>query len=410
MPIGAGNFGRVAVGRLNGPSSDPDRDGIPNPLDIDDDGDLILDDIDSETEGTAAARAQAIRQSQAVHQFEAWTNLSLGGTGATGRAPIVNANATNLSFEQIESGLQAAGQLQIGIGTQYASGELNCGAQEALIYCSPGGTGRIDRTGNPGGAGDPDPQPFPGPPGGPYDPDGDGFGTLPFDPAQHIPAALLLTGAGADQIRAGDLLLVRALGTTPVPGGQPEIELATTLQTVFDTTPALASYTDELGVTHQVSYPYSSSTSLPVVDGPDAGTDVSVRLNFWRPQRRPISGEAGDWIDIGGLQYFAEVFYEAPPFCPQSAYSEPSPNLTPGIGMWGSSTGPLQIPVLGDSAPDQAANPANTFSYTLDLSQCGQTSFDPGQAKGVAFKASFPPLDTHPFNTVQSFYTFKNQP
>jgi hypothetical protein len=42
VPIGAGNFGRVRVKRLKGPGADVDLDGVPAPLDIDDDGDLIL--------------------------------------------------------------------------------------------------------------------------------------------------------------------------------------------------------------------------------------------------------------------------------------------------------------------------------------------------------------------------------
>ena len=44
-PLGAGSFGWVP-GRAHGraaPGTDPDRDGIPNKFDVDDDGDLILD-------------------------------------------------------------------------------------------------------------------------------------------------------------------------------------------------------------------------------------------------------------------------------------------------------------------------------------------------------------------------------
>src|SRR6185369_8449912 len=60
VPIGAGNFGRVLVKKLKGSGSDRDRDGIPTSLDIDDDGDLILDSLDRSTAARAAKAAPPV--------------------------------------------------------------------------------------------------------------------------------------------------------------------------------------------------------------------------------------------------------------------------------------------------------------------------------------------------------------
>jgi hypothetical protein len=58
VPIGAGKFGRV---RSKPPRSrvpgDLDRDGVPNPLDIEDDGDKTLDNLDRTPRGRVRARS-----------------------------------------------------------------------------------------------------------------------------------------------------------------------------------------------------------------------------------------------------------------------------------------------------------------------------------------------------------------
>lgn len=59
VPIGAGAFGLVRSKlRARVVPGDPDLDGVPNPLDVDDDGDLVLDNLDLPTaEGGARASA-----------------------------------------------------------------------------------------------------------------------------------------------------------------------------------------------------------------------------------------------------------------------------------------------------------------------------------------------------------------
>jgi hypothetical protein len=117
---------------------------------------------------------------------------------------------------------------------------------------------------------------------------------------------------------------------------------------------------------------------------------VIVRLTFWRPQRRPIPGETGSWIDIGGLLQHAGIA-DVDKSCPQTAYSNPTAGLSPP-GSGGGDPG------FQDAASDRPASPANTFSYTLNLTQCftspvtdNQTvpgvSFSSGQERGLKFQS-----------------------
>jgi hypothetical protein len=405
VPIGAGNFGRVRSKNTGGGvPGDLDRDGVSDPLDIDDDGDLVLDEFDIDTnplkQGTRAGAASEAQAAQAGGEFNmnSWTDMGGG----------INANAPGVDDADIDAALKAKGRLNLGPGfpppagsAGYTSGELDCGE---LSYCSAGGTGEkeIFQVGLP----DPDL----GPPTEPFPAPGETFGSFdkssPGSPKGFL-TLRLKPNATSDEIRAGDVLIAR---TKTSAGSQ--FEFATTLDDVFATTLALGSYTDELWTTHEVPYP--SPGDLPVVDGPDADSDVEVTLNFWRPQRRSIPEEVppggARWIDIGGLEYFAGVvFGGGGGFCPQNSYSESDPNLSPGTA-----TGPPGGgPVLADSVPDQPANPDNTFTYTINLSQCVASnggSFDPGVPLGANFEVNVPSLDGQPTNLNFVGYSFRLVP
>ena len=111
-------------------------------------------------------------------------------------------------------------------------------------------------------------------------------------------------------------------------------------------------------------------------DGPDADTDVEVTLTFWRPQRRALPDEPGKWIDVGHNVYVPDSrgSLEDPSSfqsgsCPSSAYTETDPNLTPVQAP----DFPLfyeSVSGLEDAADDQPADPANTFTFTLNLNRC----------------------------------------
>jgi hypothetical protein len=382
VPIGAGNFGRVRSKKLGGGApGDRDLDGIADPLDIDDDGDLVLDNFD----GTSTARI-----SQTPNEFDIGTVLGL---------PIydtANANTPGADDARIEETLPRLGVL----GVEVLPGdlaELDCGGsnqipprEEGLVYCSSGGSGRLAENFNP-----PTGPPFPGDPGGPLDPDGDGFGTL--EPGR----GSILHGSNTADIKTGDVLIQR------VTTGGAESQFAATLQYVFATSPALMSYSDTAGNSQTVPYPIAgyqpgppgpgtNDNPFPVAAGSDG--DVVLTVPLWRPQRARISGdpapgpgESGKWTDIGGLRHTVRLSGVGLA-CPPDTLSESDPSLTtsppsPFIsgGAFTDSERPQGQPL------DRPANPANTFTYTFNATKClealGQ-SWSIGQLVGFDFFAT----------------------
>jgi hypothetical protein len=358
IPIGAGVFGRVrSEPPRSHPPGDRDRDGIPDPLDVDDDGDLILDNID---------RSRAARASQ----FEEFMINSLMGVGQFD--PLVNANAGGLTSEQVDAALSRAGILKLEF-VRGDSAELDCGSPQSrrdpnvggLVYCSRGGTGKVAP---------PLSQPFPEC----CDPDGDGFGTFQPQPDLQGGPMVLNHGATTAQIGTGDVLIERL--TT----GGVETQLPASVQYIFATVPALVSYSDGQGNSATISYPVPDGTFFPVAAGPNG--DVIVTMTLWRPQRRPIAGEAClgnappcEWIDMGHLDYGIQSAGKGG--CPQNDLSESDPNLKKGShpSNFGQNSG-----FFTDLASDQPANPANTFTYTVNLTRCLSAfglSFNPGEIR-----------------------------
>jgi hypothetical protein len=367
VPIGARRFGRVRSKppqkRLRG---DLDLDGIPDPLDVDDDGDLILDSLDSSA--TGSARASRVSANPSVGGV---ANLTLELFRA------VNANAAGLTDEQIDAALAGFGSLDLGsVGIQADAGtavELDCGDPDTgLVYCRQNASSgrKLSLFGTPLSA-----VPFPSC----CDPDGDGFGSLDLTtvPGTAPPSGAsydvrLLHGAASTQIRTGDLLIGRA-----TIGGK-KAEFPATLQYVYNTVPALFSYSDEAGNWAAPSYPAAPRApgnrlnGFPVADGPDRDSDIEVTLTLWRPQRKPIPDEAGRWTDIGHQLYAANVVGLADdglpkigPACPEGAYSENDPNLTPARTR-APGFGPA---ALKDSASDRPAD-GSTLRFTLNLTRC----------------------------------------
>ncbi len=380
IPIGARRFGRVRSRRTHrGAPGDRDLDGIPNALDIDDDGDLVLDNF--ERRGRAGAAQSGCTPPCAA-------DLGLASQLELRLEESVNANAGALSLQDLDARLAAFGTLRIGYPHDAAT-ELDCGG---LAYCSRGGSGIVAYTGPPSVT------PANGPPfPGCCDPDGDGFGAMnlaAFDPGSegHPAQFFLAHGATTQQIRAGDVLIERATS-----GGH-ETQFPITLQGVFATVPALVSYSDTAGHSGTVSYPLLPPfTGSPPGPGQPregftvsagAGGDVVLTLIFWRPQRQPIPGEKGTWIDIGHLLYSASPqgagATPGPNFCPQSALSTTDPSLTPaGVPLGGGG--------FRDRAADRAADPANALRLSLDVTQCLAAhglSWQPGQRLEIAIVAT----------------------
>jgi hypothetical protein len=191
-----------------------------------------------------------------------------------------------------------------------------------------------------------------------------------------------------------------------------------TLQFVFATVPTLVAFSDGVAPPRTVSYPvYGYPTPArcpPDCRGPDEGIrgngfpvaarpagdpaagDVVLTFTFWRPQRsripgdpQPQAGASADWIDIGGLVYTAGVT-DIGAFCPQSAFSENDDELAPA-------SGPIHRPGAGgfaDSAASRPAKATNTFTYTLNVTQClaakGLPPWNPGEERGLALSGLGP--------------------
>ena len=108
----------------------------PSVLDIDDDGDLVLDSVD---------RSGAARAAQGGNQlFNTHSDLTVG------LEHTANANAPGATDGQLEAALPAFGRLDLAI-LSGDSAELDCGRPQVrtdptvggLVYCSRGGTGRL---------------------------------------------------------------------------------------------------------------------------------------------------------------------------------------------------------------------------------------------------------------------------
>ena len=397
VPIGAGNFGRVRSSQLSGSGvGDLDRDGVFDPLDIDDDGDLVLDKFE----------AAAVSTSGAVTSAFASGDFPVSPEFQVGLFQVVNANMEGATNAELDNLLPSSGHLIIRFANpelapegspeaDIESIELDCGqpqdsADPGLVYCTTGGTGRFSNH-------DVDPAehaPFPDC----CDADGDGAGSLypnPYasEPFKGSPTHIwLFHHANSDQIKSGDLLIQRVTQTDGT-----EYSLVSTIQYVFVTTPALISFDDRQGNSVTIDYPVAWPSGpgtidnpFPVKAGPDG--DVVLDLTFWRPQRKPIPPETEEWIDIGGLDYSAGGFTtETGLFtCDQDAYSTTDANLEPIPG---------QIPYgfgggFRDKATDQPASPDNTFSYQLNLTQCLESkglSLENGEVAGVQFNTFTPP-------------------
>ena len=366
VPKGAGRFGRVRARVAPGTvAGDSDLDGIPDPLDIDDDGDLVIDNLDSSL-GASAAQVP-------------------GEEFAIGSEFLIGANAVNVNagseLSDIDDALSSeipgpfGGRLTLFSLPSGTPPELDC---VGLSYCSTGGTGRALFPGMDEHATAPR---FPDE----FDSDGDGFGEL-----GSAPGGLYLShGATSSEIRTGQVLIQRV-----VRDGE-EIEFPGTLQYVFVTGPVLVSYNDTGGNAGAVSYPFDSSESFRVAPGADGR--VVLTLTFFRPQRRriagdpaPSSGESGEWTDIGGLTYAVDVSNVSGSSgpsggqCPQSAFSTSDPNLTPAPPTPGSPAGGLV-----DGFTDTPASPQNTLTFALDTSRCpGVGSWDEGVTVGFNFRAT----------------------
>ena len=386
VPIGAGNFGFVKSKETKGGApGDLDLDGVADPLDIDDNGNLIIDRYEHGGDSSAASSHGPIASTSDLSYLVPTPSSALTLT----LKETVNANATGLTIADINDTLARRGFLllntPLNLAGQDVTAELDCGGSPdpggpngwsgGLSYCAKGGTGRWS----------PEFIPFSPPRSWPLvfpdccDSDGDGFGE---PPRTAMGAPFFSHGATTDEIGTGDVLNWRVAEE-----GGVEAEFPTTVSDVIATVPALVSWKDGAGNSGTVNYPVPPpySGSPPPFTGGDEGPyegfevgpcpagapapcvegDFVLTFTFWRPQREAIPGvEQGQWTDIGGLAYSAS-FGPINVCREQSNFSTDDPNLTaePGSGLNGSAG-------FRDSAADRPADPANILSFSLNLSKC----------------------------------------
>lgn len=353
-PVGAGRYGLVRAKSVNpsGPGLDQDADGVVGAFDIDDDGDLRIDNF--ERRGTARAFLD-----HGSDNFWMFSNFKLD------IANSVNANSGDTG--RIAEVFPGTVGLAIWAPTAPATAELDC---LGLTYCSTGGTGEVFT----------DPrQPslaFPED----LDADGDGWGDL----AGPTGGLQLRPHASPDQIRSGDTFIARVSAD----GSSPQEERPGVLNFVFTTTPALTSWSFAGGGSGTVSYPVApnatGTAAFPITAPADSGT---VTLTFWRPQRRAVPGEAAHdgFVDIGGLTYVADI-----PNAPADGMG--SPGRGPGTCFTGYTTSDPDAATgtegIVDTVADRPANPANTLSFTVDLDTClGEIPWNSGQTISVDIQA-----------------------
>jgi len=319
---------------------DADLDGVPDALDIDADGDLVLNNAEARAGRATTAQVQNPGGFHVFSQLGVRLERSL------------NANAAQVTDAQIDGlvqGTTTAPPFQpIGMFLVFTLPandlELDCGG---LSYCTNGGSGRI----RPPGGFDPGPS-FPSC----CDADGDGVGTMTaFQNGPGGPEWQLYPLATASQIRSGDVF-VTSRGETAA------------LNFVFNTTPALVSWSSTGGQSGAISYPVApgspgtGANPLTITPGPDGS--LSMTMKMWRPQRHAIAGagEGSGFVDLGHLLWTVRLVTQQTVTDCTAGYSTTDPNLAPNSDP--------QLGGFVDQQGDAAADAANTLAFTLNLSAC----------------------------------------
>jgi hypothetical protein len=363
-PIGAGKLGRVRTGEpmgYRGQGADLDRDGIIGAFDIDDNGNLILDNVDgtgrgssrpvARSSGGASSFGRVAPRDDAPGGVPELTELRLFSNFKLGDATSINVNIPGLTNVD-------------GLIAEYVPSTITL-AMPVL----GGATAQLDGLGNPymvehviGGI--TYPQVNGGPPA--YS------GALLQLATGVTRDAQIMPGASPEEIAAGDAFVETAIDGVNYPG---------VLNFVFNTAPALVSYqfdTDPAPTTvvydgSGVSQRGMTPETAKRLQAPAGATTVT--LTWWRPQRRATTGETGDaagWIDVGGLRYRCDIPNAAR--VPGGGAELPGSHSARDAYVSAAANGtPIAVTSddgIIDPAVDAPANAANTVSFTVSLPKC----------------------------------------
>lgn len=398
-PVGASKLGRVKIGNgtgtlagYDGAGKDADLDGIPGAFDIDDNGNLILDNVDRS--GRAGKRSILARAAGPTFRAICPTPDQPQPPGCTPPAPPAGDGApSNTTTEfKLFSNFKLTGPTSINANiaaitdlyplistavptTVTLATEVIGGATATLdclgnTYCASHTVGSVS------------------------------YPLVNFAAATYTDTFLdLVTGSTGDaqispgatpaEIGSGNTF-IEMVGSNSYPG---------TLNFVFNTAPALVSYNAGSGE-QTVAYDATGASNAGMTQGTPITIPVgetSLSVTFWRPQREALSTESGTWTDIGGLTYRADT-----PNAPTGSakhscvggYSAASSNGT-AVATTATSDGVL------DPALDAKADASNTVAWTIDLTTC----FDWGSmASGTAFDLDIQAVSRYGDNAARKLF------
>jgi hypothetical protein len=361
-PVGAGNSGIVSstnssikinstsprLLEASNPGDDPDRDGIINALDADDNGNSVLDSADPESAGTDTPYVGL------NFYFRRTLNAN------------VREGLSNSLIDQIVSGenyFASTFFISLPQDSTVDGGYLVCG--DALSYCRPnsplGFSGGVSESSSS----------YRGPMSSLLNEAG--YPILERISVGGNPAIVLSMQprVGRDMFRVGDLYRV------VLTSGANEVSSRTfSLPPYFISVPAIKSYTVN-AVSTSVDYSVVGPTSGSI-PGTSAGDpivltgDGLLRLEFWRPQREPVGSESG-YQDFGALNY-GVIIDNAQATC-AGFYTNISSDLVEDGSALGAGNSPLaqqgaNLNPLVDQSRDRPASASNLLNFTVEIKNC----------------------------------------
>lgn len=355
-PVGAGKLGfvkrssrsaAIVAASAKDPGSDPDADAIPNAIDVDDNGNLKLDAVDTHTVSVNKGPVSTL-----------FIEFQRG----------LNANASGVTRKLIDAVfvLPNTFKFEFYYGEQDFNGDVSGAHVDCfgLRYCRRGdGTAIITEL----NWADELPR---GTPWVEWSPDGSGYPNLeritPPDGSKPGWAAAAEPRVPTSDIKPGDTMDV-----TFAVGGD-DVTFPVVLSTFFVTAPAISSYSSG-GSTTTPTYPIDSGTPGSAATNPAILDSERLTLTIWRPQRPGIPGaESAPFMDMGGLRYGVtpEIENEKPADGSEIGckgyYSGLSSTLSEGSG----SDYADRIWPLVDSASDGEPDSSRTMTFTVDLGSC----------------------------------------
>ncbi|MFM7247408.1 MAG: hypothetical protein ACKO2Y_08080, partial [Actinomycetota bacterium] len=375
-----------------GPGGDCDADGVPNTVDVDDNGNLTLDAVDAVS---ASVSARINPWSALRPALQNATNVYVGTTrdqinAALGSAPSQAVGATanlQIAFYLDQRYIDPLGT------TAFDNLWIDCPPQ--MTWCAPGtATAKVagfseapnimptvdaygsmpwrDYTGSECIQGQPC-VPTNGPSGNAliefYRGGGGGGGVnVPTWVAFVSPTSPDTLGS----VVPGDVVTLNAQRAGVV------TQVPITVSPYFVTSPAVQS-------ANTTSFTYPLSATSPGANQNTAitlGADGLLSLRLWRPQRFALPGETSEYYDIAGLHWGATYdFLSAPDGSQQRPSMEAGCPLSSPVGLTAQaySSDPQDpfntiVPLVDDTKADFPTDPVNaanaTIGFTIDVGAC----------------------------------------